>query len=87
MDTTFIAVDEREAETVTFSTDLPQRGEFMACDTCRNRSYFFYIMGDAKLLSYCFHHGNKYEEKLSQVATLAADYSDDLEENRQQGAP
>lgn len=76
-----------EEEILTEQIDIPQRGDFVPCDRCRHRSYYFYLLGDSSLLSYCYHHGNKYGENLLKVATLAADYSDDLKENRLQGAP
>jgi len=88
METTLVETDTIEDVLPDVTLDIPQRGDFVPCDGCQHRSYFFYCLNDdTKILSYCYHHGNKYNENLLKVATLVADYSDDLKENRLKGAP
>lgn len=69
------------------SYDVPDKEEFSACDACGHRSYLFYFAFNT-LLSYCYHHGNKYEDKLKESGELLADYRETLYgEKRTQGQP
>lgn len=68
------------------SVDIPQRGEFVACDSCGHRSFGFYIFKNVSLLAYCYHHSQKYHDKIMELKPVFIDYSDDLKENRTQGA-
>lgn len=76
-----------QEEDILSKVDLPGRGEFVACTSCGHRSYFFYVLGDLSLLPYCYHHGRKHHEKLEEISIHMEDYSDQLKENRLQGAP
>lgn len=83
MEATLVEPTEVLEET---SVDIPQRGQFVPCDRCRHRSYRFYILKDASLLAYCYHHSNEYHDKIMVLEPTFIDYADDLKENRTQGA-
>lgn len=49
--------------------------EFVPCDHCGHRSYYFIRLESGKDLSYCIHHWNKHQDKLWEVAVTVVDMS------------
>jgi hypothetical protein len=81
-------VDVLDEETIEFSIDVPGPEEYIPCEQCGStvkdgviastRSYMHFYFMDG-LLSYCKHHGERNEEKLTLLgAPLVADYRDTL---------
>lgn len=67
------AIDELESSHELTASDR--------CDSCGAQAYIRVAIGTSELL-FCAHHGRKYQEKLSAVASDWHDESDRLRQDR-----